>query len=129
MHHQVVRLDQGEAEQGGEVGLLEGGLAAGAGAEQDDPRGLGGRGRGVLQGTGHGLEEAAQPGQRGDPVAVEFCQVLLGQRAHVDVQVGSGTAATAPAPGDMHALQVLAINWELPLQASAEVAQHCIVTK
>ena len=62
-HRQVAALEQGEAEQGGDEGLVERGLGVRARAEHHDPRVLH-RGRGRLdESRPHGLEERGQPVQ------------------------------------------------------------------
>ena len=60
---EVAPLDQREAEQGGEEGLVEGGLGQGARAEHDDPGVLHPGRRGVDQRGPHRLEERGQPVQ------------------------------------------------------------------
>ena len=60
-HDQVLAAHQRVAEQGGQVGLLEGGLARGARGQQHGARGLrGGRGD-LLQADPHRVEERAEP--------------------------------------------------------------------
>ncbi len=77
---EVPPLDQREAEQGGEEGLVEGGLGQGARAEHDDPGVLHPGRRGVDQRGPHRLEE------RGQPVQVR-CVVDLGHHPGDDPTV------------------------------------------
>ena len=97
--HQVPALDQGVAEVGGQVGVLEVGLAQGAGGEDDHPGLVDAFGGGGGDPAADGAEEPGQPLDAG--LAVQVGQ-HPGQDGPVDQRVpepGRGLGPVARRPG------------------------------